>query len=75
MGHHGLRLHLNLDAPTLPAEPVTDDDGVVVWRVWCKHCRDWHYHGPGDGHREAHCRDQSSPYRSNGYNLAVVPQP
>ena len=27
---------LDLDAPTLPAEPVTDDDGVEIWRVWCK---------------------------------------
>ena len=54
---------LSLDAPTLSAEPVTDDGGLPMWRVWCRHCRAWHYHGPGDGHREAHCVDPVSPYR------------
>jgi hypothetical protein len=29
-------------------------------------------HGPAEGHREAHCRDQSSPYWRQGYNLAYA---
>ena len=62
---------LNLDAPTIPAEPIINDDGVVMCRVWCKRSQEWHHHGPGDGHREAHCRDNSSPFWGCGYNLAV----
>lgn len=60
---------LNLDAPTLGAESVKVD-GVVMWRVWRKHCQEWHYHGPGEGHWEAHCANPNSPYRTSGYNLA-----
>lgn len=60
---------LNLDAPTLPAEPVTID-GVEMWRIWCKHCQEWHCHGPGEVHREAYCKNLKSPYRTSGYNLA-----
>lgn len=62
---------LNLDAPTLPAEAITDDDGHILWRVWCKHCNNWHFHGPGDGHRLAHCTDPASPYLKQGYNLSL----
>ena len=46
---------LDLDAPTLGAKEV-EEDGVKVWLVWCKHCRRWHAHGPGEGHRIAHCK-------------------
>ncbi len=30
------------------------------WQVWCKHCEVHHLHGPGEGHREAHCNDMAS---------------
>ncbi len=38
---------------------------------WCVHCREWHRHGPGAGHRQAHCF-RPSPYRETGYDLVVV---
>ena len=41
---------LDLDAPTLAAEPVTVH-GRAMWQVWCRHCEEWHHHGPGEGHR------------------------
>jgi len=57
------------DAPVLGAVPVPVD-GRVLWRVWCKHCERHHYHGPGAGHREAHCQTPM-PYSDSGYNLAA----
>ena len=57
---------IDLDAPVLPAYEAKYR-GVVRWFVWCKHCREWHDHGPAEGHREAHCWDQSSPYWRTGY--------
>ena len=62
---------LDLDAPTLLANEITVD-GVTRWRVWCKHCQSWHFHGPAEGHREAHCHDSNSPYWRSGYNLALA---
>jgi hypothetical protein len=62
---------ISLDAPTLATEEV-QIGGVTRWRVWCRHCAAWHYHGPAEGHREAHCQDSSSPYWRSGYNLAVA---
>ena len=61
---------IDLNAPTLLAYEITVD-GVTRWRVWCKHCQSWHFHGPAEGHREAHCHDSNSPYWRNGYNLAL----
>jgi hypothetical protein len=61
---------ISLDASTLPAEEIVVR-GVTRWRVWCRYCRAWHYHGPAEGHREAHCQDSSSPYWRSGYNLAL----
>ena len=59
------------DAPFLPAYSRILD-GSVYWVVWCKHCDTWHRHGPADGHREAHCQAEDSPYFRNGYNLAYA---
>jgi len=64
--------------PELPAE----DTGQQL-RVWCGHCRAWHYHGrgvPGGaprsraayGHRAAHCHRPGSPYRETGYVLVAL---
>ncbi len=61
---------LDLDAPVLSAHEVLVD-GRVLWRVWCKHCDAYHYHGPAEGHRIAHCREPDSPYLDTGYNLAL----
>ncbi len=61
---------LDLDAPVLSAYEVLVD-GRVLWRVWCKHCGEYHYHGPAEGHRIAHCRGPDSPYLDTGYNLAL----
>lgn len=60
---------LNLDAPTFPAVEAAEA-GRTVWRVWCRHCETWHVHGPGEGHREAHCAHPASPYARTGYNVA-----
>ena len=58
---------IDVSAPVSGALPVTVD-GRVLWRVWCKHCERYHYHGPGEGHREAHCQTLT-PYSATGYNL------
>ncbi len=55
----------------LTAEPV-EVDGVTKYSVWCKHCQVWHFHGPMEGHRIAHCTDRASPYWKTGYNLALA---
>ncbi len=65
----GTHAVIDLDAPVLTAEEVTVK-GCTRWRVWCKHCGGYHFHGAAEGHREAHCNDQTSPYWKSGYNLA-----
>jgi hypothetical protein len=54
--------------PELTAYPDGDqpDSGL---RAWCAWCHRWHHHGPGYGHRVAHCHNQASPYRDGGYIL------
>ncbi len=61
--------------PHLPA--VARKDWPPGLRVWCRHCRTWHLHGTGYGHRVAHCADFDrrgrpieSPYKATGYYLA-----
>ena len=64
---------IDLNAPTLPAVQVRNRrSGAMHWRVWCRHCGAWHYHGVGEGHREAHCTNPASRYNKTGYNLALV---
>ena len=60
---------IDLEAPTLPADPV-EVDGRSLWRVWCRYCNQHHFHGPAEGHREAHCQ-VPTPYQRAGYNLAL----
>jgi hypothetical protein len=50
---------IDLDAPVLPAYEAISK-GSTRWLVWCKHCREWHRHGDGEGHREALCNDSVS---------------
>ena len=42
---------IDLDAPTLPTERIKTKH-AIYWRVWCKHCNEWHQHGAGEGHAE-----------------------
>ena len=60
---------MNTEIPVLDA--YRDRDGLGL-SVWCKHCRRWHGHSLGDGHRVAHCHDRSSPYDDTGYILREV---
>jgi hypothetical protein len=54
--------------PKLPAEDL--GDGLKVRCIWCR-CS--HFHGPGYGHRVAHCTNPRSPYLATGYVLVPVP--
>jgi hypothetical protein len=56
-------------APTLTAYPL--GNGLPGLRAWCGHCRRWHHHGDGYGHRTAHCTRPGSPYSSTGYVLTT----
>jgi len=62
---------IDLDAPVLPAYEAVIR-GSTRWLIWCKYCQTWHRHGAGEGHREAHCNDSSSPYWKTGYNLSYA---
>lgn len=49
--------------PVLLGEPHNGQ-----WKVWCPFCQHWHYHGIGEGHREAHCfGNEASPFHETGY--------
>ena len=61
---------IDVAAPVIGCDELVID-GQVVWRFRCKHCGHDHFHGPGDGHREAHC-DPGSPYHAGGYNLTLA---
>lgn len=61
---------IDLTAPVLSAYR-TVLNGTERYAVWCKHRRAWHFHGPAEGHREAHCSEPSSGYYRSGYNLAL----
>jgi len=41
--------------------------------TWCEHCRRYHWHGLGDGHRWAHCsHPPETPFMETGYIIKVV---
>lgn len=58
--------------PIVQAEPRGDFEGGL--KVYCDFCKTYHLHGRGEGHREAHCNDPTSPYRKTGYILALEPE-
>ncbi len=66
---------VSTETPKLQAEATKDGR----WRVWCRFCVRWHYHGKVEGHRVAHCINPDSPYKATGYFLiapaAKGPQP
>lgn len=65
------------DAPYLDA--FIDECGKAC--IWCRYCKEWHHHGPYNGHRIAHCSHPhfdmetgewfESPYTATGYNLRI----
>lgn len=61
---------LDLNAPTVMAH-VVSLGGQELWRITCPFCAASHLHGPGEGHRFAHCVNQSDD-AGRGYNLAVA---
>lgn len=61
---------IDVTAPVVAAYAVRYM-GTERWFVWCEACRDWHIHGPGEGHREAHCSGETR-YTRTGYNLALA---
>jgi hypothetical protein len=59
--------------PTLDALPV--DGCTDQWRVFCRYCKAWHFHGAIEGHRVAHCFNDSSPYLKTGYIIKCAGAP
>lgn len=55
---------MTADVPVVEAHRQRDQ---LVFH--CEYCRRNHYHGLGDGHRQAHCFDAFSPYLQTGYVL------
>ena len=43
------------------------------WSFWCPFCRTWHRHGPGAGHKVAHCTEPDSPFKKTGYHVRLEP--
>jgi hypothetical protein len=39
---------------------------------FCPYCKCWHYHGPMEGNRGAHCHVDDVPWRQTGYYLRCV---
>jgi len=63
--------HWDFSAPTFEAESVLIDGYIHRYRVECPYCKIYHFHGPRDGHREAHCTDVDSPFFATGYNIQL----
>lgn len=63
-------LLIDLTAPVVAANAVRYMGGER-WFMWCEACREWHTHGPGEGHREARCSGETQ-YTATGYNLALA---
>ena len=57
-------------APELQAERNAEHQ----WRVWCRYCKCYHYHGAEPGHRRAHCLKRT-PYTETGYVLLAPIDP
>lgn len=55
------------DIPVVDAVVRTDGKGL---KMYCRYCKQWHLHGEGEGHRVAHCNNDS-PYKKTGYILRL----
>jgi hypothetical protein len=62
--------HPSVTSSGIPVLPALPAHGGCCLRVWCCHCKCWHQHGAGPGHRVAHCHTEASPYHETGYILA-----
>lgn len=40
-------------------------------KVWCMHCKNYHFHEFPEGHRAAHCTNLNSPYCETGYFIKL----
>lgn len=49
---------------------LCEKSGTDQFRFYCQYCRRYHYHGAAEGHRVAHCINDTSPFQSTGYYLA-----
>ena len=59
-------------AEKIPVIPCLPRDGCSGMRFWCPFCKEWHYHGKGNGHRGAHCTADDSPFNQTGYELRMM---
>lgn len=57
------------DVPVFIGELRDELEGGI--KIWCPHCKEWHYHGQGEGSRQAHCMD--GPLEGKRY-IIVLPQ-
>jgi hypothetical protein len=50
----------NTETDEIPVLPAIDTG--QHFKVWCRHCRRWHWHGREEGHRVAHCDNWTRGY-------------
>jgi hypothetical protein len=50
---------------------LVDPSDPKQCRAWCPFCVRFHYHGPLEGDRVAHCYRNDSPFRETGYILKL----
>lgn len=53
--------------PIIYVKPIARKEGGGV-KFRCPHCKRTHYHSAGEGHRLAHC-GEDSPFYESGYIL------
>ena len=54
--------------PVILCEERSDLPGGMTF--WCPFCKHQHFHGEGEGHRSAHC-SEDSPFDKTGYILKL----
>ena len=60
---------MNEKIPIIIGELRDDLLGGIKFR--CKYCKKYHFHGIGEGVRNAHCKDYNSPYYKTNYFLKL----
>jgi len=56
---------------TFPVIRCKENKQKQTWSFYCQYCKTFHRHGAGEGHRNAHCHNSSSPYYMKGYYLKL----
>lgn len=59
-----------MKTPIIKCFPRPGFNGGLMF--YCPFCQKWHLHGIGNGHRVAHCTNQESPLKENGYILKML---